>query len=337
MSRIKDSKYIYAVSRIRTVENRLLKRNEIDRMIDAATAMEALRVLIETRYGYPGAENLEASDFENLLAEEQKKMYSLLKSIAPDPEVFELFMQPQYFHMVKVILKAEFAGIENFDDLLGRKGSTEAEKFKNLVSERTFSSMSGVMRSAIETALDDFHHTGDIKSVDFIIDKACFQQMREMADFFNHSFLKDYVASSADLRNMDIFLRLKHRSNIQETLKKVLVPGGYIPLETFFERNKDVEKALVIELLRTPYGVWAKDSVQAFINGGSLRWLEETYDHISLGFIKRAGTRISGLEPLVAYLLTKEREMGIVRRVMTGKLHGISGSRIRERLGKLYA
>ncbi len=337
MSRIKDPEYIYAVSRIKTVENRLLSRNDINRMIDSATAEEALKVLTDARYGRQGAENPEARDFERLLAEEGKKLYVLLRSIAPDPQVFDLFLQPHDFHMVKVILKAEFAGIEDFDRYLSGKGSMEAEKLKNMIRERTFSSLPGVMRRAIEEALDDFHHTGDMKAVDFIVDRACFQRMREIAEAFNHTFLKDYVACLADLRNMDIYLRLKPGERNREFLQRVLLPGGYIAAERFFPRRDPVEKELAAELRRTPYGTWAREAAEDYRTGGGLNWLEEAYHEVSRGFIRKGGSKISGLEPLIAYLLRKERELGTVRRIMTGKLNRISAERIREGLGRLYA
>ena len=337
MPRVKDSKYIYAVSRIKVIANRLLGRAGIDRMIDAATAQEALKVLSDARYGNGKAESLCACSFEKLLAEEHKKLYGLLRELAPDQEAFALFLQPQDFHMVKVILKAEFAGIEDFDALLTGRGSIDAQRLKTMVRERNFGAMHAVMSQAIKAALDDFHHTGDLKTVDLIMDRACFQSMREIADSFNSSFLSDYVACRADLLNMDFFLRLKPVEYDMEFLQRVLVPGGSIPLEAFLGNRDSVRRRLADELGRTPWGASAKRSADAFSRGGGLNWLEEAYHDMVHGFIKRAGSKIFGLEPLVSYLLLKEKEIGIVRRVMTWKLGGMPGDRIRERLGRLYA
>lgn len=337
MPRIRDSKYIYAVSRVKTVENRLLDRDAIDRMIGSATAGEAFKVLVDAHYGSPGAENLRACDFEKLLAGEFKKLYSLVRGIIPDPEALDLFLQPYDFHVVKVILKAEFAGIEDFDGLLSEKGSMEAERLRTMIQERTFSRMPPVMRRAVEEALDDFHHAGDMKAVDFIIDRACLQCMKELADSFSHPCLKDYVACIADLRNMDIFLRLKTGEKRRELLQKALLPGGYIPLESFFAEHAVAMRRLAAELRSTSYGAAAGNAAEAFGKGGGPNWLEDAYHEVTLGFVKRARGRISGLEPLIAYLLLKEKEMGLVRRIMTGKLSGMPGDRIRERVRKLYA
>lgn len=337
MPQIRDSKYIYAVSRIKTVGNRLLGRDAFDRMVGSATAGEAFKVLVDAHYGYPGAENLRARDFEKLLTEEFKKLYGLVRGIAPDPEALDLFLQPYDFHRIKVILKAEFAGIEDFDGLLSEKGSMDAGRLKTMIQERTFSRMPPAMRRAVEEALDDFHHTGDMKAVDFIIDRACLQSMKELAESFKHPCLKDYVACMADLRNMDIFLRLKSGEKRREFLQKALLPGGYIPLESFFAEDAAAVRRLVAELRGTPYGAAAGNAAEAFGKGGSPNWLEDAYHEVTLGFVKRARGRISGLEPLVAYLLLKEKEIGLVRRIMTGKLSGMSGDRLRERVGRLYA
>jgi len=51
-----DTKYAYAVARVRVLETRLLEKGQIDRMVEARNAQEALQVLGETVYGNAVAE-----------------------------------------------------------------------------------------------------------------------------------------------------------------------------------------------------------------------------------------------------------------------------------------
>jgi len=45
---MKDTKYLYAVSRIKALENNLLSRNTIERMLEAPTPEGTLKILGET-------------------------------------------------------------------------------------------------------------------------------------------------------------------------------------------------------------------------------------------------------------------------------------------------
>ena len=45
--------YPYASARIFALENKLIGRDRVDRMVEASSAEEALKVLAETEYGAP--------------------------------------------------------------------------------------------------------------------------------------------------------------------------------------------------------------------------------------------------------------------------------------------
>ncbi len=53
MSRKKDTDYLTISARIHAMENRMLTRERMDRMIDARDEGEALKVLSECGYGGP--------------------------------------------------------------------------------------------------------------------------------------------------------------------------------------------------------------------------------------------------------------------------------------------
>ena len=51
MSQLKDTEYLRISSRVRAMENRLMTRERLERMIDARDNAEALKVLAECGYG----------------------------------------------------------------------------------------------------------------------------------------------------------------------------------------------------------------------------------------------------------------------------------------------
>lgn len=77
-----DTKYAYAVGRIRAIEQRMLSRAALERMIEADSAEDAFRILREANYGFSAGEST-ALSYEQVLNEELVKVYNLLMEIAP--------------------------------------------------------------------------------------------------------------------------------------------------------------------------------------------------------------------------------------------------------------
>ena len=107
--KIKESEFNYAVARIRAIEKGLLDKTRFDRMVEAKTPDEALKVLLEAGYGRASTEVKSVFEYEKLLKDEGKKVYELLNELAPGQEVINMFLLSNDYHNVKVILKAEFS------------------------------------------------------------------------------------------------------------------------------------------------------------------------------------------------------------------------------------
>ncbi len=339
MSRIRASQYIFAVSRIRAIENRLLDWEQLDRMIDAATFKDALKVMTDAGYDYRETEHPASAiyDYEKLLGQEHKKLYGLMEEIAPQPEVFRLFLQPYDFHNIKVMLKAEFAGIEDFAGLLIDRGSIGLTKLEAMMRDRKFNEMPEIMRLAVEEAITDFYHTRDPQTVDLILDRACYARMSQMAASFRHRFLTDLVSGTADLLNINILLRLKWLKKDMEFAGKALLPGGNVPAEVLLKNFGKPAEELIGVLVNTPAGGVAGKELESHRREGMSIEPERMLAVFRMMFIQASRYMISGLEPLVGYLLAKETELRNLRVIMAGKTNRLSGDAIRERLRTVYA
>jgi len=122
MNKVRNEDYTYAVSRIRAIEKKLLDDAKLSRMLDSRPADEALKILSEAEYGL-NSDNINAFQYEKLLKEESKKLYALVRELMPQSDIVDVFLQANDFHNIKVILKAEFLGMDNFDDLLIDSGA----------------------------------------------------------------------------------------------------------------------------------------------------------------------------------------------------------------------
>ncbi len=86
---VNETTFAYAVGRIRALETRLLDKSRFDRMVEAASGEEALKVMSETDYGGSIAELDRVHDFEIILQEELKRTFALVKQISPQPHLID--------------------------------------------------------------------------------------------------------------------------------------------------------------------------------------------------------------------------------------------------------
>ena len=97
--RIDSSQYAYATGRIRALETRLIGAGRLNRYLEARSAEDIGRLLIEN--GYPAA-----SDPERSLNLELESTYELIRKLSPGPDIVDTLMLARDFHNLKVMLKS---------------------------------------------------------------------------------------------------------------------------------------------------------------------------------------------------------------------------------------
>ncbi len=329
------TRYAYAVGRIRAIEKRLLDKNKLDKMLDAKSPEDAVKVLVEAEYGTSSGDLASVFEYERLLNEETKKVFKLLNDIAPQPELFELFLLKNDYHNIKVLLKDEFLG-QNNDNLLTSTGSISLTKLKYMLKERELADLPSIMRKAVDDSLDSFNRTRDPQVIDLILDKACFTQMIEVAKATENEFLLGLIVRMVDLANIKIFLRVKSLKKSWDFLQSILLPGGKIDKDVFIKNLQDSLDNFINALRSSAYGQLCEEGITDYISSGSLAKFENLSDNFIMSYVKKARYISFGIEPLIGYLVAKETEIKNARIIMIGKINNISNDIIRERLREAY-
>lgn len=317
MSKIKDTDYAYSVAKVRAAETRLLDRMKLQRMAEAANAEEALKILKENGY--------EGESAEEMLAAERTKTYAFLRDISPSREVFDIFLVKNDYHNVKVLLKAEFLG-ENYDFLLTDSGRYPVQLVKNAVESRVMGQLPQVMQDAVARAINLYEKTADPQLCDLELDCAAYCEMQQMAQATKSAYVKDIVATMADLVNIKSVVRVRRMGKGTDFLLRALVSGGKIKEQ---ELAREGLERLSKLLQGTPYEVLSDFE-------DNLSELEKQADNFLIRYIKRAKYVTFGMEPLVAYLMAKENEIKLARIILTGKKNNLPAEMIKERLRESY-
>lgn len=331
MLKINEGDYAYSSALIRAIEIRLLDIGRFDRMLDASTAEEALKVLAEAEYGNGGGNTGSSAEFEELLSDEMMKCYSLLLEIAPQPEIIKAFQRRHDYFNLKVLLKAEFSGKEAPSILMGA-GTIEKDRMKQIIREREYSELTTMMQQAVEETYDVFSRTQDPQAIDLLMDKASYHQFAADLKAVDNPFLHEFADITVDITNIKMFIRARSLNKSWDFIKKLLLEGGTIHENTYLENFDKTIEAFIGALHASKYSETVQKGWDLFKTKKNISGLEKLLDDYMMKFVQGSKMILMGIEPLIAYLFAKEAEIRNVRIIMTGKVNRLPIDLIRERL-----
>ena len=105
-----NTKYTYAVARIRALEVALFSDAVIEQLLSCKTAAEALQFVVEKGWG----DMADQDDPDVVLRREEEKTWEVIKEVAPDASVFNVLSYPKLYHNLSfsdsVIVVSGFLG-----------------------------------------------------------------------------------------------------------------------------------------------------------------------------------------------------------------------------------
>ncbi len=331
MKQIKDIDYIFLSTRIKAMERGLLSKERIERMLDAPTTEEAAKVLTEC--GYSEMTEITGSELERILAEQQKKVMADLSNGAPDKNIVDIFKLRYDYHNAKVLVKAEALGIEQ-DQLLLGGGRYDAETLAADYRREDMSGYTDFFRRGISRAREVLGATGDPQQADFILDRAYFEEMSAMANSTDSKFLRDYVALSIDVANLRSCVRASRLDKGTDFLNQVLVSGGSVSVRNLsVARGEELGNLFRLGSLSEAA---AEGAAKSAPGSGSLTDFERLCDNALMDFLSDGRRVPFGVEPIAGYLFAREAETTAIRTIISGRMAGLDGNTIRQRLRRTY-
>ena len=331
MAKIKDTDYLFLSTRVRAMENNLLNRERMERMLDASSVEDAAKVLQEC--GYAEMSQVGAHVLEQALAEQRKKLYDDLSGVAPDRNIIDVFKTKHDYHNAKTILKAEAMGSDP-TNLLTDTGRVPVSKMADGILNNDLRDLPAVLRASVARAREVLSTTGDPQLADFILDRAYFEDMFQLAEASGSAFLKGYVRMNVDVANLRSVVRTLRMGKGADFLKGVLFAGGSIDPDRILaavNAGTSIEEVYATSSLRE-----AAEAGAASLNGGGLTRFEKLTDDAITAYLTGAKNISFGEAPIVAYLAAKENELTAVRIIMSGRMAGLDTDTIRERLRESY-
>lgn len=308
------SKYAYSFGRVKALEAALLDKSQFDRMAEAPTAKDVVKILSETSYAaLPEGADIPA--IEEVLQEALREVYDLAQHISPRPELTDLLQLKYDFHNAKVLLKSEIAQRE--PAYLIPLGIVDIEKLKKAFKER-IKDLPPVLAHAVEKVRLIYEETGDTQVIDFVMDSEYAHTLLVKSE--GYPFLRGFFQMKIDMENIRNFVRCQ---KFKVDFERVFIEGGTIDVKTFLGLQGEPVDTLISVVQTRDYSHVVEEGLKEYDATKELTLYEKCVEDFLINYVKKAKMVTLGIEPLFGYILAKEREIKQIRLILLGKMRGV--------------
>lgn len=325
-----DKDYLFLSTMLRARASVFINEGELDRMLASGRFEEATQILREK--GWPDMTALDRSGIDQALSQYREDLFKELERLSPDKELVNLFRLRYDYHNAKVLIKSQAMG-QNMDSLLSGSGRVNPDKLKGAFYSADCRFIPTVLGKAMLEARDILARTDNPQLSDFVLDKACYAEMKQMASKLDNKYIDGYVSLYAQGCNFRACVRCIRMGKTEEFLRGVLFEDRY--LERSLSQLCGSADAIASFYSGTAYKAAAAAGAEA-AKGGSLTGFERICDNIMVKYLKDARMHGFGPEYVLGYMAATENDISCIRIVLNGLLSGLSVKSIKERLRDTY-
>ncbi len=347
-------RYGYASGRIRAMELHLLDSSHINRLLDARSADESVRILSEC--GYPAA-----GDPETVLKRETAAVYALIQTLMPGDGYAETLMLFHDIQNLKVILKNlvpnlpqetpanqdDAGGLPDFGSIAAGLAPSHLEAFmqepslvrpavliRAIIDRQPEVVPDWLYRLAVQ-ALRRYRSSYDISDLDLLLDQCAYGEAHKRAAQLGNPFFIRYLQMRTDMINLDLLLRTRFLRSGEYYLEKALLPGGTLGADSVLALYRDRPDSITAFYARTPYKRLAEQGESYGKKGSAARFSLQA-DNLIMDHIGNARHVAGGPEVPLAYLIAREMEMKNIRIILTFQRNGLPMAEARDLIRKSY-
>lgn len=306
---MKDIEYVYAVSYIKTLENKMLSSADMQTLIGAEDISTAKRFLQER--GWNG------DTTEELLKNEQKNAWSIAYSVCSDETPVEILLYENDFHNLKTILKAQVVS-GDWHNMVLSPSITKPQEIEAAIKNKSFDELPEHLKDVAEEAYKILTSTMDGQLAEIFIDKKEHLAVLKRAEKEKNDFLIGWAKLLIKLTDLKTAWRCSLGKKSKDFVKEALI-----------EDNESLygNLSLIKEYIKREFADADVTSISEF---------EKWCDNKKLAYAKTAKAESFGFAPILAFLIGKNFEVQAVRIILACKENGWNEDVIRERLRDAY-
>lgn len=326
--------YVFESARIRALENRLIGRDALERLMSAeslsrcAEELESLGVEV-IRDPVSGE-----IDGERTLERRLQNAYREVLSLTEQADFLKLWLYPYDCNNVKAVIKCRHRGV-SADGMLFDFGSISLDALREAADRGELDRLPAPFGEAAEEAARALTATSDPQTVDLILDRACYRGMTELAKGCGVEFALKLVECRIDLTNLMICLRRMRRADryVREILpREMFLEGGTLSYEYLSDLCREGEAYF---WKRLEFSAYDKLAYRVGADA-SLGRAEQVADDLFMEQVRVAKSVPYGAEPLLGYLLGCEYEVKNLRILLLGYANEPTRKSVWERMRSSY-
>jgi len=336
----KPVKYAYITGRVRAMKTKLIPGDMYPRMMSMDTS-EIARYLEETQYKdeidalskeYSGVELIEHATFVNLA-----KTFRKLEEVSIDEPSFLILEYLRRWDVwnIKTLLRGKFYGASDTEmaKYFVPAGELSEEYLAELAKKESIQDIISAFDGTDYASALAQYDGKNLASVENALDKLYYFRMERAVGgtlSVGGGLLLKYVRREIDIRNLITLLRMNKAGVDAAVISENLIPGGKL-----FDELSRMAGQPFGEFLRglEGYPFWSSISDIATADVEAISRIEARLR----AYLVRYAWALSNYHPLsilpvLGYMVSKETEVGNIRKIVRGKEAGLSAELIEEQV-----
>lgn len=327
--------FVFSSSAVRSLESKLLTKEEFDRMIDAADLEQAVKVLQETVYSEGFSRIDRPEDYDKALSYELEKFYREIETITPNQDIIDIATLKYDNHNMKVLFKDHIMGTDNFD-LIYPMGTIDVQDVSEEASEGRRKELDNQLQGLATDAVYTYSDTLNLQDVDLAVERRFYTSLLDFAEETDVKMIEDYANDYIDFSNIIALFRMQNQNRDPSFIEKVITTSGYIYKDEIIAMYNNSIDEIVRRFRNARIGKRLVKGFEEYQETGRLSSFEKEFDNHLMDMARDAKFISHGPEVIFAYLISKEMEIKNLRIVLVSKLNQLSPESIRERLRDIY-
>jgi len=319
--------YVYAGTKAKTLETKLLTENQVEMLVGAPTIQEFYKNLEDTFIAPYLAEHNKTKELSEILELSIEQAKKDLMDMIPNPALLTVLWIKYDFYNLKAIIKGDIANTseKNVLSLCFQIGLYNPKDLYNAYHNQTL----GVLDKRLSHASDEALAYKKIADIDLILNRNYLTTARHISQHHKNTFISNYVTRLIDLFNLRAGLRTHGFG--ATGMSDVFIEGG-----TFHRRELDNEEHILSQFKRCDTPELWQSALDEYHTTGSFALIDKTAEDSVNNWLKTQSYELFSLAPLFAYFAAIKNNAQMIRAVYVGKITGLTESEIRRTLRILY-
>jgi V/A-type H+-transporting ATPase subunit C len=290
--------YPYANGIIKAIENKVLDRNKLLRLLKTDKS-DFFETLVELGYGESG------TTVSELIAGEMASVRKLIDEISPDRKLTDLFFLANDAINIKAYYKMKRFSVREVD-FFAASGNLAGDDLKKAIFEEDYSGLPKDYQKLFRS-LEALKGEDNPRILSAKIENALFGHIALLLKFRPQNALSVYYRTFIDFQNLLILVRSRHLDWELARFSEMFINYGSIPYEVFQETYSKSGDQLVAAF-KNYHQERISRGLKRYLENEDLDALENYFDRELLEIMRFYRNDAFDVGPLLYYYLLKQAE-----------------------------